>query len=208
MDTVYKPAPPGLLYLDDAAWDGGDGRAPVLIATALPLPQASGRMSLMRADGSGAISRPSASRKSVSLFGALADHVEAKRKTGQVVIASYSEGARERLQGLMEDQGLIGAAPIADFRDVPEGKGGVYLAVWALEHGFEGKGGLTVISEQDVLGDRLIRRAPKKRRAENFLTETQSLDPRRSGRACRSRRRALSWGWRWSPRLARRMNVS
>ncbi len=41
------------------------------------------------------------------------------------------------------------------------GKAGLYLAVWPLEHGFEtpfGAGNLTVISEQDVLGDRLIRR--------------------------------------------------
>ncbi len=36
---------------------------------------------------------------------------------------------------------------------------------------------LTVISEQDVLGDRLIRAPKRKRRAENFLTETQSLTP-------------------------------
>ena len=46
--------------------------------------------------------------------------------------------------------------------------------VWALEQGFTAPD-VTVISEQDVLGDRLIRRARKPRRAENFLTETQSL---------------------------------
>ena len=34
-----------------------------------------------------------------------------------------------------------------------------------------------MISEQDVLGDRLIRAPKKKRRAENFLTEAQSLSP-------------------------------
>ncbi len=51
----------------------------------------------------------------------------------------------------MEDQGLVGAVPIRDFRDVPEGLAGSILAVWALEHGFEGKG-VTVISEQDVSG--------------------------------------------------------
>jgi transcription-repair coupling factor (superfamily II helicase) len=65
-------------------------------------------------------------------------------------------------------------APITDFGRV--GKRGVHLAVWALEHGFEAPG-LTVISEQDVLGDRLIRAPRKKRRAENFLTEAQSLAP-------------------------------
>ena len=36
---------------------------------------------------------------------------------------------------------------------------------------------MTVISEQDVLGDRLIRQPKKRRKAENFLTETQSLSP-------------------------------
>ena len=36
---------------------------------------------------------------------------------------------------------------------------------------------LTVISEQDVLGDRLIRQPKKRRKAENFLTEATSLTP-------------------------------
>ena len=64
------------------------------------------------------------------------------------------------------------------------GKRGLHLAVWALEHGFEAPwesgssaSKLTVISEQDILGDRLIRAPKRKRRAENFLTETQSLSP-------------------------------
>ena len=56
------------------------------------------------------------------------------------------------------------------------GKRGVHLAVWPLEHGFE-TADLTVISEQDVLGDRLIRQTRRTRRAENFLTEAQSLSP-------------------------------
>ncbi len=174
MDTVYKPAPPGLLYLDDAGWEAAVEDHRVMQFHPLPRPTGPGVI-----DAGGRIGRnfsPERLMESVSIFGALEDHIEARRKLGQVVVASYSEGARERLQGLMEDQGLVGARPIGDFRDVPEGKGGVYLAVWALEHGFEAKG-VTVISEQDVLGDRLIRRTPKKRRAENFLTEAQSLTP-------------------------------
>ena len=56
------------------------------------------------------------------------------------------------------------------------GKRGIHLAVWGLEAGFETPE-LTVISEQDVLGDRLIRQPKKRRKAENFLTEVQSLSP-------------------------------
>ena len=172
MDTVYKPCPPGLLYLDDAAWQAAIGAHRVIALAALP--QATGPGVL---DGGGRIGRnfaPERQQEKINLFSALADHIRAKREAGPVIVASYSEGARERLAGLLADEGLTATAPIADFRDVPEAQGGTYLAVWPLEHGFEGAG-LTVISEQDVLGDRLIRAPKRKRRAENFLTESQSL---------------------------------
>jgi transcription-repair coupling factor (superfamily II helicase) len=90
------------------------------------------------------------------------------------VIASYSEGARERLTGLIEEEGLSEVVPITNAKRI--GKRGLHLVVWALEHGFETPD-LTVISEQDVLGDRLVRSAKKRKRAANFLTETQSLSP-------------------------------
>ncbi len=172
LDSVYKPCPPGLLYMDDAAWDAAISGRRVLHLH--PFAQASGPGVI---DAGGRIGRnfsPERQMENVSLFSALKEHVEVKRAAGQVVVASYSEGARERLSGLMADEGLGGTVEIADFRDMPEGKGGVFLAVWALEHGFEAQA-LTVISEQDVLGDRLIRRPSKKRRAENFLTEARSL---------------------------------
>ncbi len=176
IDSVYKPAPPGQLYLDDAAWVAATADHRILQLVALPQPTGPGVI-----DAGGRIGRnfaPERQQESISLFGALASHIDARRKDGQVVIASYSEGARERLQGLMEDQDTTGAVTIGDFRDVPEGRGGVFLAVWALEHGFQRRdGALTVISEQDVLGDRLIRQPKKKRRAENFLTEHQTLTP-------------------------------
>ncbi|MEK6217538.1 MAG: transcription-repair coupling factor, partial [Boseongicola sp.] len=175
IDSVYKPCPPGLLYLDDDAWNATTSGQRMLQFVALVQPTGLGVT-----DAGGRIGRefaPERQQESVSLFGALATHIQAKRKVGQVVIASYSEGARERLQGLMEDQDIHGATPIADWRDVPEGTGGVFLAVWALDHGFEGKDGLCVISEQDVLGDRLVRAPKKRRRAENFLIEAQTLSP-------------------------------
>ncbi|KIC44521.1 transcription-repair coupling factor [Ruegeria sp. ANG-S4] len=172
MDTVYKPTPPGLLYLDDAAWEAAVADCRVLQFS--PLPQASGPGVI---DAGGRIGRnfaPERQQESISLFGALASHITDKLAKGPVLIASYSEGARERLMGLIEDEGLAEAIPVKDGTRV--GKRGLHLAVWALEHGFEAPD-LTVISEQDVLGDRLIRQPKKRRKAENFLTETQSLSP-------------------------------
>ncbi|MGC1262256.1 MAG: transcription-repair coupling factor, partial [Jannaschia helgolandensis] len=109
-------------------------------------------------------------------FGTLADHIAAKRAYGGVVIASYSGGARERLQGFLEDQCVTGTRAVKRLEDIAKGEVG--LAIWALDRGWEGPVGkdrLTVISEQDVLGERLIRGKKKKRRAENFLTEAQAL---------------------------------
>ncbi len=172
MDTVYKPTPPGLLYLDDKAWEQAVGDRRVLQFS--PLPQASGPGVI---DAGGRIGRnfaPERQQESVSLFGALASHITDKMTKGPVLIASYSEGARERLTGLIEDEGLAEAIPVTNGTRI--GKRGLHLAVWALEHGFETPD-LTVIAEQDVLGDRLIRQPKKRRKAENFLTETQSLSP-------------------------------
>ncbi|MCV2881078.1 transcription-repair coupling factor [Actibacterium sp. XHP0104] len=173
LDTVYKPCPPDLLYLDDAAWAQAIAGHRVLQLN--PLPQATGPGVI---DAGGRIGRnfsPERQLEQVSLFNALADHIKAKLEDGPVVVSSYSGGARERLQGLLEDEGVSGTQLINDMRAVRPGRN-LYLIVWSLDHGFEAPD-LTVISEQDVLGDRLIRAPKKRKRADNFLTEAQSLSP-------------------------------
>ena len=176
VDSVYKPCPPGLLYLDDAGWAKATAGVRVIEMAVLPRPTGPGVL-----DGMGRIGRnfaPERQQEKINLFSALSDHIRAKRENGPVIVASYSQGARERLKGLLADEGLTATAEIGDWRDVPDtvsGKhGGVYLAVWPLEHGFEADG-LTVVSEQDVLGDRLIRAPKRRRRADNFLTEANAL---------------------------------
>ena len=173
MDTVYKPVAPGLLYLDDAGWEAAvAGHRLVQLS---PLAQAPGPGVL---DAGGRIGRsfaPERQQEKVSLFAALADHIRVLREGSHVVIASWSDGARERLRGLLTDQGLASEG-LADLRALPGGKGGLFLAVWALEAGFTAPG-LAVISEQDVLGDRLISKPRRKRKAENFLREVDTLSP-------------------------------
>lgn len=172
MDSVYKPAPPALLYLDDAAWDAATADHRVLQFA--PNKQATG-MGVIDAGGRvGRSFAPERQNESLSLFGALAAHIKTRLDAGPVIVASYSEGARERLMGLIEDEGAGEAIPVSNFTRV--GKSGLHLAVWPLDAGFE-TDGLTVISEQDVLGDRLIRQTKRKRRADNFLTEATSLAP-------------------------------
>src|SRR6056300_1370736 len=94
VDTVYKPIPPALLYLDDTAWESKIAARRVL--NFHPLAQASGPNVI---DAGGRIGRnfaPERQQENISLFSALAYHIKQKLDKGPVVIASYSEGARER----------------------------------------------------------------------------------------------------------------
>ncbi|RED13266.1 Transcription-repair-coupling factor [Pontivivens insulae] len=172
-DGAYKPVPPSQLYLDDAAWDTAIGARAVRKFSPNPTPSGPGVV-----DAGGRIGRNFAQERQaedLSLFGALADHVEKRRKSGAVLIASYSQGSRDRMSTLMSDSGTAGAEEITRFSEVG-GKGALALAIWPLDSGFEAPG-LTVIAEQDVLGDRLVRRGRRKKRADNFLTEATSLAP-------------------------------
>jgi transcription-repair coupling factor (superfamily II helicase) len=187
LDTVYKPVPPELLYLDEAAWEAA--LADLRVMQFSPLAQAPGPGVIDAGGRAGRDFAPERQSENLNLFGALADHLRTLRAERDVIIASWSEGARERLKGLLEDQGLSDLRLIDDARDIEgggfAGKSGtekpafprpLHLAVWPLEQGFTG-GGLAVISEQDVLGDRLIKPHRKTRRAENYLTEAQTLSP-------------------------------
>ena len=174
METVYKPVPPAAFYLDGAAWDAALEDHPVRQLSVLPQPTGLGVI-----DAGGRIGRnfaPERQREEISLFAALADHIRVRRGESHVILATYSEGARERMGTLLEDADLSGAQVLEDFRTLPEGKGGLFLAVVGIESGFTTPG-LTVITEQDILGDRLIRAPRRRRRAENFLTEATSLHP-------------------------------
>ncbi|KIT15917.1 transcription-repair coupling factor [Jannaschia aquimarina] len=174
LDAVYKPAPPEGLYLSPDALEAALTGRRVLHLSAFAAPPGPGIL-----DFGGRIGRsfaPERQQEGVNVFEALARHVADRREDGGVMIASYSGGARERLEGLLADQDVTGIKLVRRAEEV--GRGDVGLAVWPLERGFEGpvgKGRLTVISEQDVLGERLIRGRKKKRKAENFLTEAQSL---------------------------------
>ncbi|MFN4101207.1 MAG: transcription-repair coupling factor, partial [Pararhodobacter sp.] len=172
VDTVYKPAPPDALYLDDAGWLAA--LAPLRVVQVSPLPQPPGPGVLDAEGRAGRNFSLERQQADANIFNALRDHVQAERKGRGVVIASWSEGARERLEGLLSEHGLTDAKPVADARGL-KGKGQVALVVWPLEAGFVTPE-LTVISEQDVLGERLVR-TTRKRKPENFLTEAQGLSP-------------------------------
>lgn len=110
------------------------------------------------------------------LFGALRQHLAAlSNDNRRIMIATYSEGSRDRLKGMMAHAG-IAARDMESFDDIKKAKKYEYgMGILALEHGFVADD-LAVLSEQDILGDRLTRRATRKKKSDNFLTEVSSLN--------------------------------
>jgi len=177
--THYRALDPGALYLAAEEWDqrlatrpsrrfspfqheatAGQGAAPVIDMGAKQ----------------GRIFAAERAQDSVNLFEATADHARKLAAAGKrVIFASWSEGSSDRLGVMMADHGLKGlslapywqAAKAADPKKPQR-------AVLPLESGFE-TDNLAVISETDILGDRLAR-PRRRRRATNFLAEASALD--------------------------------
>ncbi|MCM2343039.1 MAG: transcription-repair coupling factor [Alphaproteobacteria bacterium] len=112
------------------------------------------------------------------IFKALGEHVSELRKGGRkIVIAAYSMGSRERLRSLMLAAGFANLVEIGGAEDLKKlDTHQVGMAILALEHGFVAPD-LAVITEQDLLGDRLARVSKKRKKADNFLREVSSLAP-------------------------------
>jgi transcription-repair coupling factor (superfamily II helicase) len=94
------------------------------------------------------------------------------------VLASYSRGARERLKGLLEDHGLKNVGEAAGWQEALgiAGKGMAALTVIQIDHGFT-TGDVALLTEQDMLGDRLVRRRKRKKNTDAFLNELATLTP-------------------------------
>jgi transcription-repair coupling factor (superfamily II helicase) len=100
----------------------------------------------------------------------------AQENSQKALIATYSEGARDRLKIMLKDAGFDRIKNCHTQDDIQKIRGReIGMAILALENGFVTHD-LCVLSEQDILGDRLARKAKKRRKAENFLTEVSSLD--------------------------------
>jgi transcription-repair coupling factor (superfamily II helicase) len=100
------------------------------------------------------------------------EHQQAGRRT---LITAVSRGSRERLASLFAEHGLLKPVVVASWPDAEAGaRAQVFSAVLTLARGFV-TDDLAVITEEDILGDRLVRRGARRTRPDNFLTEASSL---------------------------------
>jgi transcription-repair coupling factor (superfamily II helicase) len=170
----YRPLPPEALYLTTTEWDAAIASRPIHLTTAFQEPD-SARVMNFAIEGPRDFG-PERSR-SENVYDALADHVKKLGKTG-LILASYSTGSRQRISGLLADHGLDRVAMAERWLDAQAvaAKGNVALVVVPLDHGFTAPA-VAIVTEQDLLGDRLVRRNKRKKSADAFLSELAMLSP-------------------------------
>ena len=173
--THYHPLEPERLYLDEDEWREALQARPTRRFT--PFLEAEGEAVVDMRARAGRNFAPERQRDSVNLFEATADHARKLASAGKrVLFASWSEGSSDRLGSMLADHGLknIPFAPYWDAAKAADPKT-PQRVVLPLDAGFETES-LAVVSETDILGDRLAR-PRRRRRATNFLAEASALTP-------------------------------
>jgi transcription-repair coupling factor (superfamily II helicase) len=171
----YRPLAPDALYL--TAQDMADrlDAAPAHRITAFHEPESKTVLDF-GVDGPRDFGAERAS--GVNIYEAVVEHLGKLRKAGKkAILASYSVGSRDRLAGLLADHELTNTVKIDTWQEaLGVGAKSVALLVLPLDHGFSGPE-IALLTEQDMLGDRLVRRTKRKKSADAFLAELAMLTP-------------------------------
>jgi transcription-repair coupling factor (superfamily II helicase) len=173
----YNPVPPEKLYLSQEDWDKFLEKHP--LASLSPFAATSGSGAL---DAGGRLGRDFADirvRPDASLFDVVCSHLEDERKeqNRKTIISCVTEGSRQRLGLLFKEHGLENQAFVETWDEAEAlPSGALALAVIGVDKGFVAPG-ITVVSERDILGERLTRsaRAKGKIRPENLIAEASAL---------------------------------
>ena len=167
---VYRPLPVGRLYLTENGWTRLVDKHVTLSLHPFQAPGEGGWL-----NGLGRFGKNFAEARAdpdINLYEAVTKTVRAQQQEGKrVLLTAGSPGALERLGHLLSEHGLAQQQTVenwAAFAALPGGTLG--RAVLPLENGFATDAAL-ILTEQDILGDRLIRTVAKKKRADAFLHE-------------------------------------
>ncbi|WP_075289102.1 transcription-repair coupling factor [Pararhizobium arenae] len=180
--TPYKPVPPEMLYLSAESFNAAlisrqavrlspfvehDGEARQVVTI-------DARLGVRWAKNA---TEATPDNERVNVFDQAVKYIADRRSKGaKVLISAWSEGSLDRLLQVLSEHGLGNIQPVTKLSEVMKLKPGEAASgVLSLESGFE-TGNLVVIGEQDILGDRMVRRSKRRRRGADFIAEVAGLD--------------------------------
>jgi transcription-repair coupling factor (superfamily II helicase) len=173
-ETPYRPLPPNRLYLDRARWEAMLARGPLVAFSPFapsddaPGIDGGGRPAPILAQSGGNV---------FDQFKGLAERWIGERR--RIVVAAWTRGSRERLAHLMREHG-VKPMPADDWATVRRlAPTSIALVTLGLERGFLADDGtfgrFAVLSEQDLLGERISRPPRRRKRADQFIAEATEI---------------------------------
>jgi transcription-repair coupling factor (superfamily II helicase) len=174
---IYRPLRPDQLYLDGREWQAGMQGRPVVQLS--PFATDGRDSEVFDAGARPARSfAPERADPNIVLFEAVRDYLETETKSGRrTALAAFTEGSADRLSTVLRERGVSDLRRVADGRALAAlPQSAVGLAVLPIEQGFA-TDALVLLSEQDILGDRLARTARRRRNLDQFITEATALTP-------------------------------
>ncbi|OCC24799.1 transcription-repair coupling factor [Croceicoccus estronivorus] len=171
----YRPLEVNALYLTNSEFNGSINDWPVHRADAFVQPESE---KVVDFGFSSARDFSPERARGENVYQAAANYFRGLAAQGKKpILAAYSTGSRARLTSIIGDAGAEIA--LADSWQQALGlsaKGKPVAVVLPLETGFANDA-LELIAEQDILGDRLVRRKKKRKDSDAFLAELSALHP-------------------------------
>lgn len=175
--NTYKPLKPEALYLDEQEWQALGDKHKLWQLTPFAAPESSVLVSRSLGGRVGRDFAPERKHKDTELYESLRLHIrDLHSASKRVIICASTQGARERLSNLLADHEMLRRHSIASLEEaLALPKKMIALAVLTLEHGFETPD-FAFITEQDILGEKIIYSKGRRKRADNFLAEISSIE--------------------------------
>ena len=171
-EVPYRPLPASRLYLDQHAWDG-------MMAQAVqfsPYARDAAAAGIDAGGRPGAIyTKAGAAHDGTNVFRQLHEMIGEWAGQGRrAIVAAWTRGSRERLAHLLRENGVraVVADDWAAAQAMPPGQASVVTL--GLERGFV-TGTVGIVSEQDLLGDRISRPPRRRKRADQFIAEATEI---------------------------------
>jgi transcription-repair coupling factor (superfamily II helicase) len=169
----YRPLQPDALYMSADELKDALAAAPAHRATPFDEPESDGVVGF--GFRSGRDFAPERARGD-NVYPVLADHLKALSKAGKrPLLAAYSKGSRSRIASILEEAGTP-VQMAENWQDALglSAKGKPAAMILPIEASFANDE-MELLTEQDILGDRLVRRKKKRKSADAFLAELQAL---------------------------------
>ncbi|HBC15550.1 MAG TPA: transcription-repair coupling factor, partial [Erythrobacter sp.] len=169
----YRPLQPDALYMSADELKDALAAAPAHRATPFDEPESDGVVGF--GFRSGRDFAPERARGD-NVYPVLDDHLKALSKAGKrPLLAAYSKGSRSRIASILEEAGTP-VQMAESWQDALglSAKGKPAAMILPIEASFANDE-MELLTEQDILGDRLVRRKKKRKSADAFLAELQAL---------------------------------